>query len=82
MAQLVNNLPAVQETGFDSWVRKIPLEKEMATHFSIFAWEIPRTKAPGGLQSMGSQESDRTEHMCTGTIADSLHCTAETNTTL
>ena len=41
MAQLVNNLPAVQETGFDSWVRKIPLEKEMATHFSIFAWRIP-----------------------------------------
>ena len=54
----------------------------MASHFNIFAWEIPRTEAPGGLQSMGSQESNRTEHMCTGTIADSLHCTAETNTTL
>ena len=32
-----------------------PLEKEMATHSSILAWEIPRTEEPGGLQSMGSQ---------------------------
>ena len=33
------------------------LEKEMATHFSILAWEIPWTEEPGGLQSMGSQKS-------------------------
>ena len=33
-----------------------PLEKEMATHSSILAWEIPWTEEPGGLQSMGSQE--------------------------
>ena len=32
-----------------------PLEKEMATHSSILAWEIPRTEEPAGLQSMGSQ---------------------------
>ena len=32
-----------------------PLEEEMATHSSIFAWEIPRTEEFGGLQSMGSQ---------------------------
>ena len=32
-----------------------PLEKEMATHSSILAWEIPRTEEPGRLQSMGSQ---------------------------
>ena len=32
-----------------------PLEKEMATHSSIRAWEIPWTEEPGGLQSMGSQ---------------------------
>ena len=32
-----------------------PLEKEMATCSSIFAWKIPRTEEPGGLQSMGSQ---------------------------
>ena len=37
------------------------LEKEMATHSSILAWEIPRTEEPGGLQSMESQESHTTE---------------------
>ena len=35
-----------------------PLEEEMATYSSIPAWEIPWTEEPGGLQSMGSQESD------------------------
>ena len=52
MAQLVKNLPVVQET----WVRFLgqedPLEKEMATHSSILAWIIPWTEEPGGLQSM------------------------------
>ena len=38
------------------------LEKGMATPFSIFAWEIPWTEEPSGLQSMGSQESDATDH--------------------
>ena len=37
--------------------REDPLEKEMATHSSILAWEIPWTEEPGGLQSMGSQKS-------------------------
>ena len=37
-----------------------PLKKEMATHFSILPWKIPRTEEPGVLQSMGSQESDMT----------------------
>ena len=36
------------------------LEKEMATHFSNLAWEISWTEEPGGLQSMGPQESDMT----------------------
>ena len=35
--------------------QKDPLEKEMATHFSILAWKNPWTEKPGGLQSMGSQ---------------------------
>ena len=35
--------------------REDPLEDEMATHFSILAWEIPWTEEPGGLQSMGPQ---------------------------
>ena len=38
-----------------------PLEKGMATHSSILAWRIPWTEEPGGLQSMGSMESDTTE---------------------
>ena len=57
MVQTVKNLPAMQET----WVRPLgwedPLEKGMATHFSIFAWRIPWTKEPGRLQSMGSQRA-------------------------
>ena len=45
----------MQETWVWSLIWKDPLEKEMATHSSIPAWEIPRTEDPGGLQSMGSQ---------------------------
>ena len=40
-----------------------PLEKEMATYSSIFAWEIPWTEEPGRLQSMGLQESDMIEKL-------------------
>ena len=43
---------------FDSLVWEGPLEKEMATHSSILAWEIPWTEEPGRLQSTGLQESD------------------------
>ena len=50
----------MQETRVQSLGREDPLEKEMATHSSILAWEIPWTEAPGGLQSMGSQQSDMT----------------------
>ena len=46
---------AVQETQFRSLCQEDLLEKKMATHSSILAWEIPWTKEPGGLQSMGSQ---------------------------
>ena len=60
MAQSVKNLPAMQETGVPSLGWEDPLEKEMAIHSSILAWEIPWTEEPGGLQSMGSQESDTT----------------------
>ena len=52
----------------EMWVRSLgwegPLQEEMATHFSILAWEIPWREEPGGLQSMGLQESDTTEHAC------------------
>ena len=55
VAQMVKNLPAVQETKFRSLGGDDPLEKGMATHSSILAWVIPWTEEPGGLQSMGSQ---------------------------
>ena len=55
MAQIVKNLPAMQETWVLSLGQEDPLEKEMATQSSILAWRIPWTEEPGGLQSMGSQ---------------------------
>ena len=58
VAQLVKNLPAVQETRAQSLGWEDPLEKQMATHSSILALKISWTEEPGGLQSMGSQESD------------------------
>ena len=55
VAQTVKRLPAMRET----WVRSLDqedlLEKEMATHSSILAWEIPWMEEPGRLHSMGSQ---------------------------
>ena len=54
---VVKNLPAKQETWVRSLGRQDPLEKEMATHSSILAWEIPWTEEPGGLQSMELQKS-------------------------
>ena len=45
----------MQETPIRSLGEDDPLEKEMATHSSILAWEVPRTEEPGGLQSMGLQ---------------------------
>ena len=60
IAQLVNHLPAMQETWVRFLGREDPLEKEMATHSSILAWRIPWTEEPDRLQSMGSQESDMT----------------------
>ena len=53
MAQKVKNLPAMQKTQVQSLDQEEPLEEEMATQSSIFAWEILWTKEPGGLQSMG-----------------------------
>ena len=54
MAQMVKNMPAMQETQVQSLGQEDPLEKEMATHSSILAWRIPRSEEPGRLQSMGS----------------------------
>ena len=54
---VVKNLPAKQETWIQSLGREDHLEKEMATHSSILAWEIPWTEDTSRLQSMGSQKN-------------------------
>ena len=58
---MVKNLNAMQETWVQSLGQEDPLEKGMASHFSILAWRIPWTKEPGGLQSMGCIELDMIE---------------------
>ena len=55
VAQMVKNLPAMQETWAGSLGQEDSLEKGMATHSSVLAWRIPWTGKPGVLQSMGSQ---------------------------
>ena len=55
VVQIVKNLPAMQDTQIQSLGQEDPLEKEMATHFSILVWIFPRTEEPGGLQSVASQ---------------------------
>ena len=55
VAQLVKNLPAMQETQAGSLGWEDPLEEGTATQSSILAWRIPCTEEPGGLRSIGSQ---------------------------
>ena len=55
VAQMVKNLPAMQDTQVRSLGWEVPLEKGMATHSSILAWRIPWTEEPGGLQSVELQ---------------------------
>ena len=69
VAQMVKQLPTMQETQVWSLGWDNPLEKEMATHSSILTWKIPWTENPVRLQSMGSQ---RVRHNC----ATSLHFTS------
>ena len=61
LVQSLNQLEA------GSW-REAPLEEGMATHSSVLAWRIPWTESHGGLQSMGSQESDTTERLGVHTV--------------
>ena len=60
VAQTVKNPPEMWETWVQFLGWEDPLEEEMATLSSILAWKIPWTEEPGGLKSMGSQESDAT----------------------
>ena len=55
LAQVVKNLPAMQETQIQSLGWEDPLKKGMATCSSILAWRILWIEEPGGLQSMGLQ---------------------------
>ena len=55
VAQMVKNMPAIQETRVQSLSQEDPLEKEMAIHSSILAWRIPWTEESGGLQFIGLQ---------------------------
>ena len=59
----------------ETWVRsqgwEDPLEEGMATLFSIFAWRVPWTEEPGGLQSMGSKR-DQTERLITHSLMEDL----------
>ena len=59
IAQIVKNLPAMQETQVPSLGGEDPLEEEMATHSIVLDWRIPATEEPGGLQSM---KSERVRH--------------------
>ena len=64
MAQMVKNLPAMQETHVRSLDWEDPLEKGMAIHSNVLAWRIPWTEGPGGLHAVqGVTESDRTERL-------------------
>ena len=58
---MVKNLSTMQETQVQSLGGEDPLEKEMATHYSILAWRIPWTEEPGGFQSWGHKESETTK---------------------
>ena len=82
---LVKNPPAMQEMQSWSLSQEELLEKEMATHSSILAWETPWTGEPGRLQSMGSQKSETTLrlnkiHVCVwlsyfaGHLKPTQHC--------
>ena len=59
MAQMVKNLPAMQETWVPSLGQEDRLQEEMATHSGILDWRIPWTEEPGRLRSMGSQRVGR-----------------------
>ena len=64
-AQMVKNLPAMQETRIGSLGPEDPLEEGVDTHSSILAQRIPWTEELGGLQSMGSQRVTHYQATCT-----------------
>ena len=77
MAQMVKNMPAIQETWVQFQGKEDPLEKGMATYSSILAWRIPWTEEPGGPQFMGLQESDTTEQLILSALIVNLCAMSE-----
>ena len=75
VAQMVKNLPAVQETQVQFLGWEDPLAKGMTPYLSILAWRIPWTEEPGGLQSMESQR-DTTERLTLSNNASTSNDTA------
>ena len=68
-----NLLASARDVGFNPLVRKILLEKEMATHSSVLAWEIPWAEEPCGLQSVQSELRDEAQtHTPDTTDAETL----------
>ena len=63
VAQMVKNLPTMQETWVQSLGQEDSLEEGMATHSSILAWKISWTEEPGGLQPCIHREADSTERL-------------------
>ena len=61
VAQIVKNLPAMQETWVQSLGWEDPLEEDMTTHSSILAWRIPWTEEPSRATAGGRKESDMAE---------------------
>ena len=61
VAQMVKNLPAMQETQVRSWGQEDPLEKEMATYSSILAGEFHGQRSLVGYSPLGRKESDTTQ---------------------
>ena len=70
MVETVKGLPSVQETQVQSLGLEDPLEKGMAIQFPPFAWRIPWTEEPGGLQSM---ELQRVGHDCVTNTHLAIH---------
>ena len=66
--QVVKNLPAVQETWVQSSSQEDPLEKKMAIHSSILAWEIPWQRSLAGYSPWGHKKSDTTKGLTRGYI--------------
>ena len=79
VAQMVKNLPAMQEIQVWFLGQEDPLEEDMETHSSTFAWRIPGTDESGRLQSMGHKESDTTGWLTlslTFSLAQILACSS------